>query len=217
MSSQGLSVLAVALLNTNAIVMKNAFSHLKSARGFSVTDMLASMAVIATCAAIATPQMINALDSMRLGMAVRDVERELQFARLKSVAVNRPMRIRFDCPVAGQLRVIELIGSSALPDANDADTYTNRCNETTYPYHPAGGDRLRRPSNDGPVRYLQAGTTFTAKKTMEFWPDGSVHADTGAGNPWPNIGLTGVTITLSRKGKTKNITVNGFGKIYMDR
>jgi len=160
------------------------------------------------------------VDSMRLGMAERDVERELQFARLKAVSTSRPMRVRFDCPSAGKLRVVELIGTPAVPDANDADTYTNRCNETLFPYSPTGADqsRLTRPNNDGPIRLLQPQTTFTAKKTLEFWADGSVHADlNGGANPWPNIGSAGVTITLSRKGRTKNITVNGLGKILMAR
>ena len=200
--------------------MKHAARHLGSALGFSIVDMLATMAVVVTVAAIAAPQAVNMVDSMRLGMAERDVERELQFARLKAVSTSRPMRVRFDCPSAGKLRVVELIGTPAVPDANDADTYTNRCNETLFPYSPTGADqsRLTRPNNDGPIRLLQPQTTFTAKKTLEFWADGSVHADlNGGANPWPNIGSAGVTITLSRKGRTKNITVNGLGKILMAR
>ena len=181
-----------------------------------------TVAVIATVAGVAVPQVNSGLDSMRLGMALRDVERELQFARLKAVSSSRPMRVRFDCPSVGQLRVVELLGTTAVPDANDADTATVgaiRCNETTYPYRPTGTDtsRLTRPNNDGPIRLLQPNTTFAAKKTLEFWPDGSVHADAGTGNPWPNIGAAGVTITLARKGKTKNIQVNGLGKIVLDR
>ena len=200
--------------------MKHAARHLGSALGFSIVDMLATMAVIVTVAAIAAPQAVNMVDSMRLGMAERDVERELQFARLKAVSTSRPMRVRFDCPTVGKLRVVEVIGTPAVPDANDADTYTNRCNETLFPYSPTGADqsRLTRPNNDGPIRLLQPQTTFTAKKTLEFWADGSVHADlNGGANPWPNIGSAGVTITLSRKGRTKNITVNGLGKILMAR
>jgi type II secretory pathway pseudopilin PulG len=191
-------------------------------RGFSLVDMMMTVAVIGTLAAVAVPQVNSALDSMRLGMALRDVERELQFARLKAVSSSRPMRVRFDCPSAGQVRVVELLGTTSVPDANDADTAAVgavRCSETTYPYRPTGSDasRLTRPNNDGPVRRLQPNTTFTAKKTLEFWADGSVHADAGVGNPWPNIGSAGVTITLSRKGKTKNIQVNGLGKILLDR
>jgi Tfp pilus assembly protein FimT len=199
--------------------MNNFYRRLTGDRGFTLADMLVTVTLIGTVAAIATPQLVNVVDSMRLGMAERDVERELQFARLKSVSVSRPMRVRFDCPVAGQIRVVELLGTPAVPDAKDADSYTTRCSESSYPYYPTGADqsRLTRPNNDGAIRYLQPGTTFTSKKTLEFWADGSVHADTGAGNPWPNVGTTGVTITLSRKGKTKNIVVNGLGKILMDR
>jgi prepilin-type N-terminal cleavage/methylation domain-containing protein len=199
--------------------MKNVFRRFTGEVGFSLSELMMTVAVLATVAAIATPQIIDVVDSMRLGMAERDVERELQFARLKAVSANRPMRLRFDCPAAGQIRAVELIGTPKQPDANDADNVTARCSEATYPYSPTGSDksRLTRPNNDGPVRYLQKGTTFTAKKTLEFWPDGSVHADAGTGNPWPNIGTAGVTISLSRKGKTKNITVNGLGKIKMDR
>ena len=214
---------AIAQLNAQEL-MKQVGRHRRSALGFSLVDMLATLAVISTVAAIATPSAVDLVDSMRLGMALRDVERELQFARLKAVSTSRPMRVRFDCPSAGRLRVVELIGTPAAPDANDADTYLTRCSETTYPYLPTGADksRLTRPNNDGPIRLLQPKTTFTAsaswaKKTLEFWSDGSVHADAGTGNPWPNIGSAGVTITLSRKGKTKNITVNGLGKILQDR
>ena len=42
--------------------------------------------------------MLNGVDGMRLGVSARDVERELQFARLKAVSTNRPMRIRFNAP-----------------------------------------------------------------------------------------------------------------------
>ena len=199
--------------------MKNVHWRLATARGFSLIDLVATVAVIATVTATAAPQVSSAVDSMRLGMALRDVERELQFARLKAVATNRPMRVRFDCPSAGQLRVVEVIGTSALPDANDADTVTNRCSETTYPYLPTGADqsRLTRPNNDGAVRRLQDGTTFTAKQTLEFWANGTIHTACQAACDTSGTQVNTVTLTLSRKSKTKNITVNGLGKTLMDR
>jgi len=199
--------------------MKNLIRRLEDEVGISLIDMIASCAVIATIGGMAVPQLVSTVDLMRLGMSVRDVERELQFARLKAVATNRPMRVRFDCPSAGKVRVVEVIGTSTRPDANDADSVLSRCSETTYPYNPTGADqsRLTRPNNDGPVRTLYSGTTFTAKQTLEFWPNGTVHnacqnnCDAGPAQ----IGT--VTLTLLRKSKTKNITVNGFGKILMDR
>jgi Tfp pilus assembly protein FimT len=194
--------------------MKSTHRRPGSEIGLSLIDMIATVAIISTISAIAVPQVSNALDSMRLGMSARDVERELQYARLKAVSANRPMRIRFDCPSAGKVRVVEVIGTPTSPDANDADAVTNRCSEALYPYSPTGADRSRltRPNNDGPVRTLYTGTTFTAKQTLEFWPNGTVH-DITAGYPQ----VTTVTLTLLRKTKTKNITVNGLGKILLDR
>lgn len=199
--------------------MKNIHWRTKSAAGFTIVDTLATLAIVATVSAIAAPAAVNMVQNSRLGMAARDVERELQFARLKAVATNRPMRVRFDCPSAGKLRVVELIGTTQQPDAaKDPDSYTDRCSETLFPYSPTGADtsRLTRPNNDGPIRTLAQEVTFTSKTTLEFWPNGTVHTDSAGTNPWPIVG-TSVTITIGRKGKSKNIVVNGFGKIQHDR
>lgn len=199
--------------------MKNVYWRMKSAKGFSIIDTVATLAVIATISAMAVPQVIDALDSMRLGMSARDVERELQFARLKAVSTSRPMRVRFDCPSAGTIRVVEVLGTPAAPDANDADAVAARCSETTYPYRPTGADqsRLTRPNNDGTIRTLYTGATFTAKQTLEFWPNGTVHTACQAACDTSGTQIGTVTLTLSRKSKTKNITVNGLGKILTDR
>lgn len=188
-------------------------------RGFSLIDMVAAVAVMATVMAIATPPMVNMADAYKLGTAARTIERELQFARLKAVSTESQMRVRFNCPTTNQIRVVELIGTIYVPDANDADSVTNRCSETAYPYKATGADtsRLTKPNNDGPLRYLDSSVTITASQTLEFWPDGSVHAANGATNPWPSIGSAGVTITVTRKGVSKNIVVNGLGKIQTDR
>ena len=182
--------------------------------------MVISMALITTLAAIATPTMIDIVDGLRLGMSVREVERELQFARLKAVATNRPMRVRFDCPTTGSIRVVELLGTTLTPDwSKDFDNYPTRCSESAYPYSPTGADksRLTKPNNDGPIRRLQPGVTLTVKKTVEFWPDGTVHSGLQTQAPWPLIGAAGETITLTRKGVSKSIRINSLGKIQMDR
>ncbi len=202
--------------------MKTLGSRLSGDRGFSITDLLASCAIFAVVCAAAVPQMLSGLDRMRLGMTLRDVDRELQFARLKAVSVNQPMRVRFNCPVADQMRVVEVIGTAAYPDPKDLDSYTTRCNDTTFPYNPTGGDnnRLTRPNNDGPIRRLYPGASFTASQTLEFWPDGTVHTACQV-SPCTVIGTTTqvgtATLTVTRKGYSKNITVNGLGKIQMDR
>jgi len=177
--------------------------------GFSLTEVMAVLTVLAITCAISVPVVLSSLDSMKASGAARSVHSEMQSARLKAVSANRPIRVRFNCPAAGQFRSVELIGTPAVPDARD--TAADRCG-ATYPYPPSDTNLLTRPNHDGPVRYLTAGATFTASQTIEFWPNGSAHADTGAGTPWPAI-ANSVTVSVKFKNTTKSITVNGVGKV----
>jgi Tfp pilus assembly protein FimT len=173
--------------------------------------MMAVIAVFGIIAAMAVPLLKDSADAMQLGIQARNVERELQEARLRAVKSNQPMRVRFNCPAAGQFRSVELIGTPAVPAT--ADTATNRCDLASYPYPATDTDMITRPNNDGPVQRLDSYTTFTASQTIEFWPDGTVHAASGSIVPWPLItGDPGITLTLTRKGQTKNVRVNAFGK-----
>ena len=92
----------------------------RSAAGFSLVDMICVVAVFAILAGISVPAFQNVSEGYKLGQTVREVERELQTARLKAVTANRPLRIRFDCPAAGQYRITELIGTSSVPAAEDS-------------------------------------------------------------------------------------------------
>lgn len=178
--------------------------------GFSLIDTIATLAVFAVVAAIAVPSISNSFENQRLGVETRSLERELQTARLTAVSTNRPIRVRFNCPAAGQYRRVELIGTVNTPDAKDAETYTARC---AMPY-PADTDRkpLTRPNNDGPTMQLYQTVSFSATQTLEFWPNGSVHV-AATTNPWPLVGATGVSITLAKGSNSKTIQVNALGKI----
>jgi len=179
--------------------------------GFTITELLVSIAFFVIVIAVGSPMLLSTLGSQRLNAAARDVQSELQGARLRAVSANRPMRVRFNCPSANQFRAVELIGTPSVPDALDGAV--NRCDPVTYPYVPKDRNVLTRPNNDGAVRALRQGVSFTSATTVEFWPDGTAHADTGGGNPWPAIPSAGATIKLSYKTDTKTITVNGFGKV----
>ena len=98
--------------------------------GFSLVDMLVAISVMAILVAAAVPQLVNVADSMKLGQAQRDVNIELNQARLRAVSANRPILVRFNCPIVGQYRMTELIGSPSVPDAND--TANDRCSETKW-------------------------------------------------------------------------------------
>jgi Tfp pilus assembly protein FimT len=177
-------------------------------------ELLVTTAIIVIVSGMAVPLMTNAADSIKLGEATREVERELQTARLLAVSANQPMRLRFDCPAAGQYRITELVGTPALPAA--ADVAANRCALATYPY-PSDADKnpLTRPNHDGPLRYIDSTVSFSNVTTIEFWSDGTAHTDTGGTNPWPQIGGAGTTVTLVKGTKNKTILVNGIGKIQI--
>ncbi len=179
--------------------------------GFTLVDMVAVTALVGILSAIAVPTMISAVNGMRLGQAAHEVERELQMAKQKAVGKGRTMRIRFNCPVAGQYRITELIGLAAAPAA--ADTAANRCSDVVYPF-PPDGDPLTLPNLDGPIRRLDSSVTFSTSQIIEFWPDGTAHYNTGV-LPWGMIPVAGISIKVSRAGKTSTITVNGIGKIQL--
>ena len=90
--------------------------------GFSLVDLLATCAVIATVSAIAVPAITNSIEGQRLGMETRAVERELQIARLSAVQSNQPIRVRFNCPATGQYKRVELLGTVNTPAADDSDS-----------------------------------------------------------------------------------------------
>jgi len=184
--------------------------------GFTLTELLIVVALFAIMAGIAVPLLINVADGIKLGQATRDVERELQAARLRAVSSNQPMRVRFNCPAAGQYRVVELVGTASQPAA--ADIAADRCTLAAYPY-PGNADKnvMTRPNNDGPLRTLDSTVTFSNVITLEFWPDGSAHANPTnvAANPWPPIAGAGTTVTLVKGSKSKTILVNGVGKVQV--
>jgi type II secretory pathway pseudopilin PulG len=193
--------------------MKNRLYHLE--QGFSMIDLVVVITLIGIISAIALPSMTSAIEQMKLGQSAREVERELQTAKMRAVGKGRVMRVRFNCPTAGQYRITELIGTPDAPAP--ADSAADRCSEATYPYPAGDANPTTRPNLDGPVRRLDSSVTFAVSETIEFWTDGTARRDTGAGGVWPLIPVAGVNITLAKGNATSTITVNGLGKIQLQQ
>jgi len=181
--------------------------------GFSLIELLMVTALVGIVSVIGLPLLGNISGTIELGEAARQVERELQSARMTAVSANHPVRVMFNCPVTSQYRMVELIGTPAVPAAGDG--VVGRCSQSTYPFPAPDNNPITRPNNDGPLRYLPALVTITTSTTIEFWPDGSAHTNTGGINPWPPIASPGTNIILTRSTKTKSILVNGIGKIQL--
>jgi prepilin-type N-terminal cleavage/methylation domain-containing protein len=193
--------------------MEARVNRLQSPRGFTLIDVICTVAVFAILAGISVPAFQNVTEGYKLGQSAREVERELQTARLKAVTTNRPLRLRFNCPAAGQYRIVELIGTTSVPATQD--DASNRCQESTYPSPAADNNPLTRPNHDGPMRRLPTGITFGTVNTLEFWPDGSVHMAQGSTLPWPAVDPAGTSITVVKGTLTKRIDVNGVGKVTL--
>ena len=152
---------------------------LARAGGFTFVELLVAMAVVVVLTGVGMPVLGRAIEKYRVGMAIRDVERDLQAARLKAVSSNHPIRVRFNCPSAGFYRVVELIGEAGAPVAED--DRPDAASQALYPYPAADLDPLTRPNHDGPLRQLPPSVSFRSSQTLEFWPDGSVHTGGGGG------------------------------------
>lgn len=180
------------------------FSRFRNSRGFTVVEMLLVVTMIAVLAVIGLPVMKDLSASIKLSEASRLVEREMQDARLKAVNSNRVIRVRMNCPTTGYIRSVEVLGTAA-------DTATNRCMTSAYPFPPADNDIGTRPNFDGPVRVLPLGATVS-DQVLQFSPDGTA-AEVVSGVV--TAIAAPVTVTISRDGKSKTVTVNNAGKIQL--
>jgi prepilin-type N-terminal cleavage/methylation domain-containing protein len=174
--------------------------------GFSLTELLMVLAVFGILAAIAVPISVSITEQMRVTNARREVESELQTARLRAVSVNRSLQLRLNCPSTGRYRIVEVMKSGI-------DNSTNRCSDTTYPFRGIRDDDPATPDFDGALRELPLGVTFgsSALVVFQFAPDG--RTVTISGSTEQGIGATGVNVSVQKGTYTGTINVNSLGRI----
>jgi prepilin-type N-terminal cleavage/methylation domain-containing protein len=176
--------------------------HARRDRGFSLTELMLTVAVLATILGMGVPVMMDLTAGIKATQAARAVERELQYGRLRAVNSNRIVRVRMNCPAAGQLRTVELLNTSA-------DTASNRCDPGAYPFPAPDDNLLTRPNYDGPVRDMPALATVPTY-IIEFHPNGTARQVVSGSST--DI-VTPLSIVVTRTGINKTITVNGAGKV----
>ena len=176
---------------------------LRSQRGFSLTELMLTVAVAATIMGMAVPVMNDVTGTIKLNEAARMVEREFQGARLQAVAKNRALRVRTNCPAAGFIRTVEVLTAAV-------DSAANRCVQTAYPF-PADDNLMTRPNYDGPVRPVPNGATV-GTVTLQFQPDGTVF--TVVANAATQMAAE-QTVTVTRRGRTRSVRINAAGKIQL--
>lgn len=175
----------------------------RTERGFSLPELMLTVAVAGTLMAMALPVMQDVSASAKLSEAARLVEREFQDARLRAVSANRILRVRTNCPSTGFIRTVEVLGTSA-------DTPASRCSSTAYPY-PPDQDLMTRPNYDGPMRVIPNSATVPTTD-IQFLPDGTAQVVSGGGAA-PIVGSQSIAIT--RKNVSRTVTVNAAGKVQL--
>jgi prepilin-type N-terminal cleavage/methylation domain-containing protein len=173
-------------------------------RGFTLTELLLTCAIAATLMAMAVPVLSTVNNASKLSNAAQAVERELQTARMRAVSNNTKLRVRTNCPSTGYYRIVEVLETSA-------DNNLSRCDPSTYRWPPPDTDLATVPNLDGPVRQMSSGATAT-DLWVEFRPDGTA---------WQVVSgtataiTTSVSMTVTRNGSSKTISVNGLGKVLL--
>jgi Tfp pilus assembly protein FimT len=183
--------------------MDAAMTRLRRAEGFSLADVVVATAIGAVMTAVSVPVASRMVESTQMATTTRIVERELQTARLKAVSKNRPMRVRFNCPAPGQVRIIEVTGVTAT------DSASNRCDESVFPYPGPADSNPATPAHDGPITRLPLLATVSGPD-LQFSTRGTAMTLSG-GTAKAIAGST--SLTLTRKTDTATVTINGLGRI----
>ncbi len=167
-------------------------------QGFTLIDIMFTVSLLGVLMAVTVPGATTASRRHHLTAATREVAAQVRLARLKAVTANRTIRVRFNCPAAGQFRVVEVVNNAAIDNAGD------RCSSTTYPYpdpNPAA-----QPNLDGPVMVLRGGITFGGVQDLDIAPTGRVTALTGE---------VPATIGVTNSHETQNVTVSATGRVQV--
>ena len=145
----------------------------KSEAGFSMIEVTVVAAVTMITVGLAAPSITAAIETYKFNSDVQNVAAKIRSARYTAVASNVSMRVRFNCPVAGQMRVVEVTGNAGI------DTAANRCDLAAYPYPDA--DAANAPNNDGPVLSMGSSSTVfpNAIASLEVSSTGRVVPLTG--------------------------------------
>lgn len=171
-----------------------------------MTELLLVVSVFSVMVAVAVPATLNVSEAVRLNGATREFERELQTTRLKAVQTNRAIRVRFNCPAAGQYRRVEVMRTAV-------DTVPNRCDEASFPSPSERDSDPGTPAHDGPIRYMPNGLMLLAGlEAIEFRADGRAF-QVGTGGAVDTIDASGVELTLYKGSHSAAVNVNGLGRI----
>ena len=176
-----------------------------SQRGFTLVETTLVVAVTMVLAAMTVPAIKGALDASQLNNGVQTVATVVRNARYQAVTRNVRLRVRLNCPAAGQLRVVEVTGSAGIDGAAD------RCSPAAYPYPAADSNPATVPNSDGPVVVLPGQMTFGVVQDLEISTIGRITPLTGC--PTCVAAAPPATIGVGNVHSEKRLTIAGSGQV----
>jgi Tfp pilus assembly protein FimT len=173
--------------------------------GFSLVELLVIAGLVAVMAGIAIPEITAGMRRFAVTSASQQVASAIRTARFQAVSQNRTMRVRFNCPAAGQYRIVEVVNGAA-------DTAGNRCDTAAYPY-PPDQDPATVPNLDSSVMELGRGVQVTSVTDLQIDTAGRVSPLTGC--PACAVGTAPSAIVVANSYASRTITVSGSGQVLL--
>jgi Tfp pilus assembly protein FimT len=184
----------------------------KHEAGFSIIEVTVVAAVTMITIGLAAPSITGAIETYRFNSDVQSVAATIRSARFTAVASNVTMRVRFNCPEAGLMRIVEVTGDATIDNAS------GRCDLDSFPYPAADQDPDTLPNNDGPVVRMSASTDFPSNmSSLQIDTAGRVRVLTGC--PACAAGSPGAVLLINdeRTDTARQITVGASGKTTVSR
>jgi prepilin-type N-terminal cleavage/methylation domain-containing protein len=190
---------------TGRNVTKKPANRARTARGFSVVELVVVLCIILVLSAIAIPSLQSSMRTYRIGSAASSFSALLQRARFEAIRRNTPITVRTQVVGGDTVVYIDLKGNNAFDPTDPAVTQTSDIQFV------AGGGSVPDPSTTGyPAAVSPPGSiTFGVRGTVNY-PGAQTDYISYLGNPaGPNLFYGAVTV--SQMGQIKAWTAPAGG------